>query len=168
MSNLIAIAYPDKSTAEQVAANLDEARKGHLIELDDLVLVERRDDGKIKLHQPSMATTGALGGAAWGGLIGLLFLVPFFGMAIGAATGAAAGAMTDTGVDDNFMKELGAQLQPGNVALVALVRNANMEKVLADVKIPGRILHSSLDEETEKRLSDALAKAGSPAPAAAS
>lgn len=168
MSNLIAIAYPDMSTAEQVAANLDEARKGHLVELDDLVLVERREDDKIKLHQPSMTATGALGGAAWGGLIGLLFLVPFFGMAIGAATGAAAGAMSDTGVDDNFMKELGAQLQPGNVALVALVRNANMEKVLADVKIPGTIIHSSLDEETEKRLSDALAKAGSSAPAAAS
>ena len=160
MSNLIAIAYPDMSTAEQVARNLDEARKGHLVELDDLVLVENRDDGKIKLHQPSLAGVGAMGGAAWGGLIGLLFLVPFFGMAIGAATGAAAGAMSDTGVDDNFMKELGQQLQPGNVALVALVRNVNVAKLLEDVKIPGTIIHSSLDTETENALSDALAKAG--------
>jgi uncharacterized membrane protein len=162
VSNLIAIAYPDLATAEQVAANLDEARKGHLVELDDLVLVERRDNGKIKLHQPSMAATGALGGAAWGGLIGLLFLVPFFGMAIGAATGAAAGAMSDAGVDDNFMKELGEQLQPGNVAVVGLVRNANMDKLLADVKIPGTIIHSSLDADTEKALGEALAKAGAP------
>ena len=61
MSNLIAIAYPDLATAQQVAANLDEARKGHLVDLDDLVLIEHRDNGKIKLHQPSMATTGALG-----------------------------------------------------------------------------------------------------------
>ncbi len=162
MSNLIAIAYPDLTTAQQVAANLDEARKGHLIDLDDLVLVERRDNDKIKLHQPSMAATGALGGAAWGGLIGLLFLVPFFGMAIGAATGAAAGAMSDVGVDDKFMKELGTQLQPGNVAVVALVRDANMEKLLADVKIPGTIIQSSLDAETEKALGEALAKAGAP------
>jgi uncharacterized membrane protein len=163
VSNLIAIAYADKPTAEQVAVNLDEARKGHLVELDDLVLVERRDDGKIKLHQPSLATTGALGGAAWGGLIGLLFLVPFFGMAIGAATGAAAGAMSDAGVDDKFMKELGEQLQPGNVALVALVRNANVAKIVEDIKIPGTIIHSSLDSETEAALSDALAKAGAAA-----
>jgi uncharacterized membrane protein len=160
VSNLIAIAYPDMSTAEQVAANLDEARKGHLVELDDLVLVEHRDDGKIKLHQPSLTGVGAMGGAAWGGLIGLLFLVPFFGIAIGAATGAAAGAMSDTGVDDNFMKELGEQLQPGNVALVALVHNVNVAKLLQDVKIPGKIIHSSLDPETESALSDALAKAG--------
>lgn len=163
MSNLIAIAYPDKATAEQVARNLDEARKGHLIELDDLVIVERRADGKIKLHQPSMTATGALGGAAWGGLIGLLFLVPFLGMAIGAASGAAAGAMSDAGVDDNFMKELGAQLQPGGVALVALVRNANVPKLLEDVKIPGKIIHSSLDEATETALSEALSKAGAAA-----
>jgi uncharacterized membrane protein len=163
VSNLIAIAYPDMATAQQVAANVDEARKGHLIELEDLVLVEHREDGKIKLHQPSLAGAGALGGAAWGGLIGLLFLVPLFGMAIGAATGAAAGAMSDAGVDDSFMRELGEQLQPGNVALVALVRNVNVAKLLEDVKIPGKIIHSSLDADTEAALGDALAKAGASA-----
>ena len=66
------------------------AQAAHEIELDDLVIVERRGDGKIKLHQPSMAGAGAAGGALWGGLIGLIFLMPLFGMAIGAATGAAA------------------------------------------------------------------------------
>jgi uncharacterized membrane protein len=61
------------------------------------------------------------------------------------------------------MKDLGEQLKPGNVAVVALVRNANMSKLLEDVKIPGTIIHSSLDEETEAALSDALAKAGTSA-----
>ena len=72
-----------------------------------------QQDGKVKLHQPSGVAGGAVGGVLWGGLIGLIFFVPFVGMAIGAATGAAAGAMSDYGVDDTFMKELGAQLQPG-------------------------------------------------------
>src|SRR6185436_15901445 len=74
------------------------APAAHEIELDDLVIVEHRGDGKIKLHQPSMAGAGAAGGALWGGLIGLIFLMPLFGMAIGAASGAAAGALTDAGV----------------------------------------------------------------------
>ena len=43
----------------------------------------------------------------------MLFLAPFLGMAVGAATGAAAGAASDAGVDDAFMKSLGAKLQPG-------------------------------------------------------
>lgn len=163
MSNLIAIAYPDLATAEQVAANIAEGQKGHLIELDDLVLVERRDDGKVKLHQPSLAGAGAVGGAAWGGLIGLIFLVPFLGMALGAATGAAAGALTDVGVDDGFLKDLGGELADGGVAVVALVRNVNLEKVLEEVKIPGKIIRSSLDSHTEQAVADALARAGSAA-----
>ena len=69
-----------------------------------------------------MNTTGAgaAGGAMWGGFIGLLFLAPLFGMAIGAASGAAAGKMTDVGVDDEFIKQLGAKLPPGGAALIAL------------------------------------------------
>src|SRR3954452_14068882 len=160
MSDLVAVAYQDLPTAHQVASNLGAAQKAHLIELDDLVVVEHRDDGKIKLHQPSMGGIGALSGAAWGGLIGLIFLVPFFGMAIGAATGAAAGALTDAGADDKFMKELGTKLQPGGAAVIALVRNVNGEKLLAEVKIPGEVIQTSLSSEGEQRLREALESAG--------
>lgn len=160
MSDLIAIAYPDLDTARQVASNVGEAQKAHLIELDDLVLVERRGDGKVKLHQPSLAGVGAAGGALWGGLIGLIFLMPLFGMALGAAAGAATGALSDSGVDDKFMKDLGEKLQPGGAAMIALVRQANTEKILAEVKIPGEVIQTSLSNESEEALRDALAAAG--------
>jgi uncharacterized membrane protein len=160
MSDLVAIAYPDVATAQEVAGNVAEAQKARLIELDDLVIVERRPDGTVKLHQPSLAGRGALGGAAWGGLIGLIFLVPLFGMAIGAATGAAAGAMSDSGIDDQFMKELGQRLQPGGAALIALVRKMNADKLLSEVKIPGEVIQTSLSNEAEDALRQALAHAG--------
>jgi uncharacterized membrane protein len=163
MSDLIAIAYPDVQTAQTVASRVGEAAKGKLLDIDDLVIVERRADDKIKLHQPSLAGVGALGGAAWGGLIGLLFLVPFFGMAIGAATGAAAGALSDSGVDDKFMKQLGTELEPGSAALVALVHNVTTDKLLAEIEVPGRIIQTSLSEAGEAQLREALAKAGQPA-----
>ena len=67
MSDLIAIAYPDLATAQHVVSNLGEAQKAHLIELNDLALVEHREDGKIKLHQTSLAGTGAAGGALGAG-----------------------------------------------------------------------------------------------------
>ena len=54
MSDLVAIAYEDVGTAQQVASNLGEAAKGHEIELDDVVIVERKQDGNVKLHQPSL------------------------------------------------------------------------------------------------------------------
>jgi uncharacterized membrane protein len=160
VSDLVAIAYPDLATARQVASNLGEAQKAHLIELDDLALVEHRDDGKIKLHQASLTGVGAASGAMWGGLIGLLFLAPMVGMAIGAASGAAAGAASDAGVDDKFMKDLGAQLKPGGAALIVLVRDMNLERVLAEATIPGDVIQTSLDAETEEALRGALARAG--------
>jgi uncharacterized membrane protein len=163
VSDLIAIAYPDLATAREVASNVGEAQKAHLIELEDLVIVERQGDGKIKLHQPSMAGVGAAGGALWGGLIGLIFLAPLFGMAIGAASGAIAGKFSDAGVDDTFMKDLGTKLEPGGAAVIGLVRQANMEKILAEVKIPGEVIQSSLTADAEQDLRDALAKAGAPA-----
>jgi uncharacterized membrane protein len=160
MSDLVAIAYPDLATAQQVAANAGRAVQSHELELDDMVVVERRDDGKVKLHQPSMTGAGAATGALWGGLIGLIFFVPLFGMAIGAATGAAAGKMSDYGVDDKFMKELGDQLPTGGAAVILLVRRVSVDKVLPHIEIEGKIIQTSLDNETEQQLAEALAAAG--------
>jgi uncharacterized membrane protein len=158
MSNLIAVAYPDLATAQSVAGELGQLTKEKSIQLDDMVVVERRPDGKIKLHQ-SMSTggAGAAGGALWGGLIGLIFLAPLLGMAIGAAAGGAAGALTDVGVDDNFMKNLGAQLQSGGAAVVVLVRQSTPDKVLPRIsQYGGEVVQSSLDNDTETRLQEAL------------
>jgi uncharacterized membrane protein len=159
MSDLIAIAYPDVATAQQVAANAARAQQSHILQMDDMVIIERRRDGKVKLHQPSTAAAGAAGGALWGGLIGLLFFAPFLGMAIGAASGAAAGAVSDYGIDDKFMKEMGTKIEPGAAAVVMLVREASMDKILPEIKIEGEIIQSSLDNEAEEQLAGALAAA---------
>jgi uncharacterized membrane protein len=161
MGNLVAIAYPDTATAERVRAELIQATKEHIVNLEDAVIVEHRADGKIKLHQAmSTAGAGAAGGALWGGLIGLLFLAPLFGMAIGAATGAVAGKAADVGVDDNFMKTLGAKLPPGGAALIALGRSDTPERVLERLsQFGGEVIQTSLSEEDEARLQAALGAA---------
>jgi uncharacterized membrane protein len=154
MSNLVAIAYPDQATAENVVATLSRLQKEHLIALEDCVVVTRSQDGKVKLHQGNkLAAGGAAGGALWGGLIGLIFFVPLLGMAVGAATGAAAGALTDVGVDDNFMKDLGSKLQPGGAAVIVLVHSSTPDKVLPEIaSFGGEVIQTSLDTEAEGRL----------------
>jgi uncharacterized membrane protein len=159
LSDLVAIAYDDLPTAQRVVGNLGEGIKNHLIQLDDCVIIERKDDGKVKLHQPSLAGAGAVGGALWGGLIGLIFFMPLFGMAIGAAAGAAGGALSDAGVDDKFMKRLGQELEPGHAAVILLVRSVTADKVLPQIKEPGTIIQTSLSNEDEAALSEALAAA---------
>jgi uncharacterized membrane protein len=114
MSDLIAVAYPDRQTAESVRDRLIQMTVERSIELEDAVVVDRDAKGKVKLHQIYQpAAAGAAGGALWGGLIGLLFLAPLLGMVLGAAAGAAGGAMQDRGVNDDFMRELGTKLPEG-------------------------------------------------------
>jgi uncharacterized membrane protein len=158
MSTLVAIAYPDMATAEKVRQELIQASKEQLVRLEDAVVVEHRDDGKIKLHQAmGTAGAGAAGGALWGGLIGLLFLAPLFGMAVGAATGALAGKAADVGVSDDFVKTLGARLQSGGAALIVLGSTDARDKLLDRVRdYGGDVIQTSLSNEEEERLRAAL------------
>jgi uncharacterized membrane protein len=156
MSALVAVAYPDVATADRV-----QATKEHLVRLEDAVIVEHQPGGKIKLNQATSTTgAGAAGGALWGGLIGLLFLAPVVGMAIGAAAGAAGGKMADVGVDDSFMKDLGAKLQPGTAALIVLGSTDARDKVIERVKpFGGDVIQTSLSDEAEQHLREALSQA---------
>jgi uncharacterized membrane protein len=51
MSDLIAVACDDRATAERVRDELAGLTREHVIEIPDAVVVERRKDGKIELHQ---------------------------------------------------------------------------------------------------------------------
>jgi uncharacterized membrane protein len=100
-------------------------------------------------------------------LIGMLFLNPLLGVVAGAAGGAISGALTDVGIYDNFMKELGAALKPGDAALFAQVQDMTADKVFAEIQPHGgTVLHTSLDESREKVLRDALASAAAAEPEA--
>ena len=78
-------------------------------------------------------------------------------MAVGAATGALGGKMADVGVNDDFMKNLGARLQGGNAALIALGSTEARDKVLDRVKgYGGEVIQTSLSSEDEERLRAAL------------
>ena len=70
-------------------------------------------------------------------------------MALGAAAGAPGGAISDYGIDDKFMKELGTELDQGGAAVLFLIRNVSIDKVLPQIKIEGKVIQTSLDNETE-------------------
>src|SRR5580704_2299919 len=123
MSDLVVIVYPNETKAEEIRTKLFELQKEYLIEINDAVIAVKQDDGKVKLNQMLNTTAmGAASGGFWGLLIGAIFLMPIFGAALGAASGALGGALTDFGINDAFMKDLAASLQPGSAALFVLIR----------------------------------------------
>ena len=78
-------------------------------------------------------------------------------MAVGAGAGAVSGALADVGVNDNFMKDLAAQLKPGGSMLFILYRSISLDKALAELEgTGGTIIRTSLSHEDEDRLRAAL------------
>ncbi|MFC1960328.1 DUF1269 domain-containing protein [Chloroflexota bacterium] len=154
MSDLVVIAYEDEGTATQVRDKLETMQKEHIVGLEDLVLVVRSQDGKPKIKQSvNLAGAGALSGSFWGLLIGILFWMPWLGLAIGALSGAMAGHFTDIGIDDKFIKEVGATIKPGNSAVFMLIRESTPDKFVNALKeFGGTVLQTSLSEEDEAKL----------------
>lgn len=162
MSDLIAIAYDDEFKAEEVRLTLIKLQKEYLLELEDAAVVVKNKEGKIQLKQAvNLTAAGAASGSFWGILIGVLFLNPLLGAAVGAASGAIGGALTDIGVDDKFMKELGETLTPGTSALFVLVKKVTPDKVLAEVApYGGKVLRTSLSQAEENQLREVLTNRG--------
>ena len=159
MSELVVIAFDTEDQAEEVRDKLLDLQKTHIVRLGDAVIATKRPNGRVRLNQlASPATSGALSGGFWGLLIGAVFLMPHIGLLVGAATGGLAGALTDGGVDDDFMRELGAELSSGSAALFLLINRMTEDKLLDELKgAGGRVLRTSLDHAKERQLRDALA-----------
>jgi uncharacterized membrane protein len=167
MSDLVVIAFPTEAKAEEVRQKLLAMQKEYLIELGDAVVAVKDSKGTIKLNQLINTTAaGAVTGTFWGALIGLIFLMPLAGAALGAASGTLSGYLTDVGIDDKWMKETAAAIQPGTAALFILVRKVTADKVLDRLKGEGgTVLKTSLDHTKEAALQAALAEVKAAVPA---
>lgn len=170
MSDLLVIAFDDEASAFDLRTELVKLQNEYLIKLEDAVVVTRPTADDIQLHQSlNLTAAGAVGGTFWGTLVGLLFLNPLVGAAVGAGSGALAGYLTDYGINDNFMREIGQKVTPGGSALFLLVREMTGDKVLdriADFHKRGRVIQSSLSKQDEERLREALSGGNAPVPAA--
>lgn len=157
MADLVAVVFESEAKAEEVRDRILQMSKDYLIQIGDAAIAVKTPKG-VKLNQLMNTTAaGAAGGSFWGLLVGILFMNPLVGVAAGAASGALAGKLTDVGVNDRFMKELGENFAEGEAALFVLVKKVTGDKVLDGIKgMGGRVLQTSLDHDAEERLMAAL------------
>ncbi len=161
MSDLIVIGYDTLQKAQEVRLQLLKMQKEYLIDLEDSVVVFKKEDGKVHLDQAvNLTTSGAARGTFWGLLIGAMFLSPYLGAAVGAASGAISGALSDVGINDAFMKDIGKTLKPGTAALFVLVKSATEDKVAEHIQgTGGKVLKTSLSHDKEDSLQEVLNQA---------
>jgi uncharacterized membrane protein len=64
--------------------------------------------------------------------------------------------LSESGVDDEFLRRLVQELEPGKAARIVLVRDISVDKVLTEIKEPGTVFQTSLSNEDEQALQLAL------------
>ncbi|WP_080510430.1 DUF1269 domain-containing protein [Halorubrum coriense] len=147
--------------AEAMRDRMYGLQKRELVKIEDAAVVVRNEKGRAKVKQAhSLVGAGALGGAFWGMLIGLLFFAPWLGLLAGAAGGALSGKLGDIGVDDDFIDEVRDAIEPGNSALFLLAREGNTDRIkeeLSDFEYDFEIIDTNLDPEDERNLRETFA-----------
>src|ERR1700747_2269101 len=158
MSELIAIGYPDESTAELAADEARRLRDDLIIQQNSIAVILRDKDGKYHVHTSHHAVGGgAAWGMFWGLLFGMLFFIPVFGMAIGAGMGALMGKVGKAGIDKQFEEQVRGLVQPGTSCLFLMIEKATPDKAVEAMrKFGGTVLKTSLSKEGEQQLQEAL------------
>jgi uncharacterized membrane protein len=158
MADLIAIGYPDETTADAAADEARRLARDLIIEPDAIASIVRDRDGRYHVHTSHHAVGGgATWGMFWGLLFGLLFFIPVFGMAVGAGLGALMGKVSKTGIDREFEDQVRGMIQPGTSALFLMVEKVTPDKAVeAMSKYGGTVLKTSLSKDGEKELQEAL------------
>ena len=158
MSELIVIGYDDEMTAEEVLDEFLRMERDYLVDLEDAAVVFRDTDGHLHVHTRHHSLGHeTLTGMFWGLVVGLIFLVPLAGAAFGGLVGLVTGTVGDLGMKEDFKHDVGALVQPGKSALMAVIRKAAPDKMLEELSAyGGTVLRTSLTDDHEDKLAEAL------------
>jgi uncharacterized membrane protein len=165
--------------ASEVLNKLTGMDDDWVVDLRDAVAVYRDYSGKLRVDQSYQLTTGegAGWGLFWGSLIGALIALPFTAGASGAvvagtvaagalgggALGATGGALDaswwkdEFGIPDAFVKGTGAMVQPGDSAVLAMLRTVDPVKVAEQFRgYGGTVLQTTLTKEQSAKVQAVL------------
>jgi uncharacterized membrane protein len=180
MSQLIVIGFKrDMYRASEVLNKLSAMNDKWAVDLRDAVAVYRDYSGKLRIDQSYQMTSGdgAAWGAFWGSLIGALIALPFTGGASGAvlagtiaagvlgggALGATGGAFDakwwkdEFGIPEAFVEGTGSMVQPGDSAVLALLRTVDPVQVAEQFRgYGGTVLQTTFTPEQSAKMQSIL------------
>ena len=163
MTALTVWRYDTPFGAEAAAVRLKSLAERKVLTVHDAITIAWMPQAKEPvighLKHPTASSAGK--GSVLGGLVGMVVLAPLAGAAVGAGVASVAARLRKSGIDQQFVDELGAQLTPGSSALLVLssdgkldeVRPA-MERELARGDVV--LLHAELSEDAPAALVEAM------------
>ena len=181
MAELIVVGFQGKHRAAEVLDQVQRLQSDAMIELRDGIAVYRTDDGRLRVDQSLYPTTGVetATGALLGALVGVVLALPVAALASvpaaaaalgvgGAALGATGGAViafdeatdwrTTYGIPEDFVKEVGGMVQPGQSAVFVLAQTSDPAEVVEQFRgYGGKVLRTTLPPDRVKKVQEALA-----------
>jgi uncharacterized membrane protein len=160
MTTLTVLEFSRAEGAEYMVRTMRQLQEKHLIQIEDWAIVTwplgARHPRTRQLNQ--LTGNGALAGTFWGILFGLLFSVPFFGVAADTALGTLVSHFTHFGIDEGFIKGIHNQVTEGTSALFLLTSGTVMDKVVAVIKkgMQFELISTNLSQEQEEQLHEAF------------
>ena len=154
---LIVAAFQDEKGADEALKALKQAKKEHVIAIQDAAVL--RMDEKGKVHIKEVHDVGGGKGAVAGGLLGagIALLTGPAGIILAGATGALVGGLAaknlDFGLDNKRLKKLGESLKPGTSAIVAIIEHVWVDQLEAELAEAGAdVLTEALSEDIHAQL----------------
>jgi uncharacterized membrane protein len=122
---VIVAEFGDENAADQALKSLKEERKQKAFTIKDVAIIRKDADGKLHVKETadSSGSKGAGLGLLAGGAIGLiggpLGLIAWG--ATGALAGGVAAKLHDSGIGNDELRKIGAELKPESSALVVVI-----------------------------------------------
>ena len=162
---LLVLAFDSPLKAQEAFLAVTRLMNEGSVLIQDAAFIQKRDDGKVKVTETLDITPGeaAVRGSLWGALLGALVAGPI-GLLAGAAINAGGYALiaklTDIGIPDETVKEIGDTLDAGSTALALLVSHVDNDVLLTEMKrfAGAKLVQTTLSPETVAALRSALEK----------
>ncbi|HMR49029.1 MAG TPA: DUF1269 domain-containing protein [Arachnia sp.] len=164
MKNIVTIAVPSLLAGQRVMDKVQAAVDAGRIHVDDLALVYRTEEGKVKLQQTTDMTAGHgfWRGALWGVVAAIVAPVaaPAAVVAAGGGLGAWIAGAGDKGISNKFMKQAGETINDHESVVFVLADEASAREIASEIQDAiaegAKVEYEVLNESAEQFLREAL------------
>jgi uncharacterized membrane protein len=161
--DLYIAAYNDPDAARADWDAIKELARDDLIKVDGLILVSRRNDGKIHVDDNFHETAkGAAWGAVGGAVVGLIFPPSLLaGALVGAGLGAGAGALLSAAEKAEIKAEVEDTLPLNSSGIVAIFEETWADDIDKALSKASKVTKEKVDRESADQVKAAASESQS-------
>lgn len=152
---LIAAIYPTEDGAKNTFDQLQQMQKDDIIHIVDAATMRKEADGKVHTYQADIphAKSAAIKGGVIGAVVGVIFPPTILAAtALGAVAGGIGGKTMNVALKADGIKQTANDLEPGTSAIIAVIEDKWVDKVVKGLEGYSKLLREGLDADAAAAL----------------